>query len=408
MRRSHNKSHFGCAQCKKRKVKVSWRIFSIGFSLKLRLQCDETTPSCNNCTRRREQCSFLEATSASSIEPATSEPHNQQYLQERSARNILDIDLTHFFLIWTLPTVLFSPTRKEIWYRDIFPSSLSQSTLLEAQLTTAAMHKIAINDPPQSRERYLHYALEMQTNILSDFIAMLSDPSKETATSLFTLSALIVVWCYASRSLPPQLQIISKLPFESSNTGQEYHSGGYLEDMLSIIKISQGISAVLEQCRHWLLDQGMRPIIENEDIEAPPFPEACQPLDSLHDYVQSSIHDPLMQEVYASEIERTKRYLRRATVDSNYEFVVGWPTRVSRAYVNAIAERQTPALVILAYWAASLSPVDNQWWAGGWAKGIVREVQSLVDDSWRVFLEWPLKTLSLDDRKSGVHSTIRN
>lgn len=64
IRRRHRKSRHGCAECKRRRVKVrtnhrKQRIFCSFISQ----QCDEARPACSNCTKRHSKCSYETLTS---------------------------------------------------------------------------------------------------------------------------------------------------------------------------------------------------------------------------------------------------------------------------------------------------------------------------------------------------------
>lgn len=64
-RKTHKKSRLGCANCKKRKIKVGLQLPPLYQRLK-EPKCDERKPSCTNCIRHRIECDYTHPQSGSS------------------------------------------------------------------------------------------------------------------------------------------------------------------------------------------------------------------------------------------------------------------------------------------------------------------------------------------------------
>ncbi|KAF2761725.1 hypothetical protein EJ05DRAFT_482568 [Pseudovirgaria hyperparasitica] len=405
--RSGPKSHLGCRQCKKRKVK-----------------CDEKTPACSACIRRREACSYLDVTQqhASHVKASTASAASEQRSQcppEPSWYTpTLDIDLTHYYLMHTCRTIMFDPRRRSFWREIIFPLSFDSTapdepdlTVLHGHLATAALHKIAVANPsPSLQERYIACAADRQSKAVSTLIRMLDAPSPKNAPALFTLSVLVTIWAFASRSLPAELNTIS-ISRLALRDGHEPHPEAqhacqhdgkaspptlvphrwHLENLVTIIHVTQGIRAITLGCSAWLRDLSpeFSHMMTMPGPPGPATPDSLAALLALEAHVRAT--QPARDvEMYITEIRRVEVMLALQLDAETRESLLGWLAGLDQAYVRVLAAGEQAALAILAFWAGTFYTMDDRWWARGWAVGLVEEVYAAVDEKWRVYLEWPL------------------
>ncbi|KAK4503156.1 hypothetical protein PRZ48_006584 [Zasmidium cellare] len=293
--------------------------------------------------------------------------------------------------------------RQEIWRRSIFPyDGLTHPVNLDAHLATAAMHKVAVaHVTTLGDDKYLEYAIEKQSRVLETFVPLLSNPTPDETRTLFALSALVTIWSFASRCLPPQLNIVSRMPFETTRATEEFSKKRHhLADLISIMNISRGIGAVVDQCRPWFKDQGLCGMLGSRDTPTQALGmEGCEALDEVFESIQNGFHYSNRLNTYSAAIHRTKTYLRGFSPDRRSHAAVGWPVGLPQLFMKALADHEPPALVILAFWCACVFATPD-WWAQGWSKGVISEIESYLPQWWRRHLEWPLAVL--EDAPSGV------
>lgn len=61
---------------------------------------------------------------------------------------------------------------------------------------------------------------------------------------------------------------------------------------------------------------------------------------------------------------------------------------------NLVKERQSRALVILAYFFAIMKAVDDVWWIRGVPEREFFGIQGLLPDKWQWAMAWPIQKLS--------------
>lgn len=267
------------------------------------------------------------------------------------------------------------------------------------------MHKMAIAHPTTfANMDYLEYAIEKQSQVLAKFVPMLSNPTPGDTRTLFALAALVTIWSFASRCLPPQLNIVSRMPFENEHAIQGHASRQRkLGDLLSVMKISQGIGAVVNQCRPWFRDEGLASMIQRHHMSPQPQGQkGCHALDELLDSLQDDCGYLDQLEMYAAAIQRTKDYVRGFCAETRSHVAVGWPVGLPKAFMKAVSDHEPPALVITAFWSACVS-ITPYWWAQGWGTGVITEIESYLPQCWRRYLEWPIALLAQTQLKTGLN-----
>lgn len=317
--------------------------------------------------------------------------------------SLMDIEMTHFFLTKTYETLMFRRPAQVLWRDDIFEFSLSQPALLQGILTTAMLHKIAITDSPEIKLRYTGEALKKQGDALKSFISILNRPSPANCEALFCLSMLLTIWAFASKSLPPELNILHQSMFDKApNDPGNQITGGQspVHDFVKIVAISQGVYTILGETLDWLKNSPVNEFMRKCDLDTlPPIEkDADRALTELEHHLEanrklSGSNSPGLEtdefDLFRKQIQDLRRIFRVSRCAGWHDRIFGWSIMLPNPFVQALKQENYAALIILAYWAACLNALDESWWVHGWPKAIVLDIYSIVQGPWKQFLEWP-------------------
>jgi hypothetical protein len=70
-----------------------------------------------------------------------------------------------------------------------------------------------------------------------------------------------------------------------------------------------------------------------------------------------------------------------------------WPVMVPPTYFDLLTRGTPQSLIILAHYVVLLHYIDDFWWMEGWTKQMLDTIEGLLDESWRPWIEWPLKVV---------------
>ena len=317
--------------------------------------------------------------------------------------SLVDVEMTHFFSTKTYKTISFRREGQLLWRDVIFESSLTQPALLQGILTTAMLHKVTISDSPQTKQKYTEPALKKQGDALKSFIMILNEPSPSNCEALFCLSMLLTIWAFASRRLPPELNILYQSVFDQVPNALDAQGSRWpssIDDYVKIVGISQGVYAVIKETLDWLEDRPVSEFMRRCDTDTLPTVNADvdKALTELEDYLggNQQASDPGSPglsleelELFGDQIQKLRLTFRFGQRPEWHDKVIGWPIMLPSPFAQAMKQRNPAALTILAYWAACLYALDDLWWIHGWPKALVIDICSIVQGPWKQFLKWP-------------------
>ncbi|KAH8890114.1 hypothetical protein GQ53DRAFT_180454 [Thozetella sp. PMI_491] len=428
--KGHNKSRRGCSRCKERKVKVSYpgedgrqrlvysqaRWFAVcGSSCCLQathvpIQCDEATPHCSNCARRRERCSYPGAyvlfLPPEDMPEQPGWPHHEssaprspiktQYDETPSCA--ADLDLTHQFLTRTFETLWERSEGRIIWRDVIFRTALKCPALLDGILATAAMHRIATEDLAKGDPHLVSTALRKQTSALRGLQSLLQDIGPQTYETIFPLSTLVAYWAFASRSLPAELDILSSnfdIP-PSVPAALPPRLNSAVDLFIELLRKIRPMHAVVRESQPWLRQSrlaGLTRVPRHEDL-LDLDEDARHALDDLESYFPS-----LSNEAVSSDMQQPLVSLRtvfRTCASAAWaELVVAWPVHLPEAFIESLKRQAHPELTVVSYWAVCLGSLSARWWVSGWPAALVAEISEIVQGPWAGLVDWPKKRLGL-------------
>lgn len=62
-------------------------------------------------------------------------------------------------------------------------------------------------------------------------------------------------------------------------------------------------------------------------------------------------------------------------------------------FAQLIKRRVPQALIMLAYYCVLLNILDARWWIHGWSGRVLSDVMDTLDQQWRQWIEWPVRSV---------------
>jgi hypothetical protein len=386
-RRPHTKSHNGCAKCKARRVKVSlnflrslicgatfWKI-----DLAHDKQCDFQKPSCSNCSRRREQCSFQ--LSASPRSPVDS----SGVINQSSELNVEDLELMHHFSTVVCLTLSENKQILHVWQCVVPKQALRHLYLMHCVLGLSALH--LIHTSPQDSEVYRRAAIRHQDIAVATFRPLLVNITAENCDALWASSALTVMFGAAQYQVLPETPGVAKL--------------SPLDGILEVCELVRGVYVVSQAAGEWITDGPLKPVL-GDPWEGRGAPELASDIVDALQAVEACIIASSTEStslVYLSSLQVLQQTFAVMVSTDQPTLVLVWLVLFERQFVVMLRERDPIALVMLAHYGVVLHGARHYWWGGSWGFSIVENVYQVLNSEWRPLIAWPAQ-------KVGFHMPV--
>lgn len=286
-----------------------------------------------------------------------------------------------------------------MWRDVIFPNSIHHPPLRDGIFAMAAMHRLTTSADltPEQRCVYKATALRKQTAALRGFVPLLHDIDDHTAEVALPMSILVAHWAFASRNLPPELNILSMMDISPSfEAVPSFAMGSALNQFLELLRRVQPIHHVIDQARASLMSGSLSPLVAApKGHELPDLSDDTRvALATLRRHLDVV---PDIMSFFRKEdpIDSLDHMFRLSLRPEWGELMVGWAVRVPEKFVQALREGDHAAMTILAYWAASFYPANERWWANGWSVALILEVSNMVAEPWSGLVGWARQYVGL-------------
>ena len=354
-------------------------------------QCDETQPTCVNCSIGKLSCSYDNRTlSATTKVPQRSGPWDKavptpilperQHVQGGTTDypnvNMEHLELLHHFSFhiaeWMTVQDLITETTREA----IISAGLANSFLMHQMLALSALH-LSVVRPNQGRH-HRDQADSLRLRALSIFNADQAEVNAENCVAMFLFTALVGV----------------HVLFDTTSS----HNGDFatfLESFTTYLDMFRGVKAVVKAAWPLLCQSELKSILSVVRQISPPSSEGveCQDLQDL---------------LNASDLRPNARVYKDATEHLQWMFNANkalhasggshissaWPVLVSVEYKELLAQRRPEALVILAYYAVTLYDRRRSWYVGDAGRFVIESVTSFLGKPWAIWLSWPNSVLA--------------
>ncbi|KAK7040381.1 hypothetical protein VNI00_009858 [Paramarasmius palmivorus] len=372
--RVHAKVRSGCRTCKQRRIK-----------------CDETEPTCNNCTRRNVPCVWKEKTKKKEDkgkgEEQTNDDKGVEEVQEKALipssassqllkqpttlaplEDTAALQLVHHYTVYSSSSFCSNADFTATCTIAIPRLSFTNPFLLHAMLSSTALHLGRLHPSDDTGTKWLEYASRHRK------IAMLHLTNEKLPTS--SADTQYIGICFLT------LYTISN----ALNTTPS-----------NIFSLLTAIHNVWSKINSFMYtDQSLGPMQPIARSDAPvPMPSHLERIYVPNDTTipdSSELEDPEIAEAYKSAVDILLHTFYPLS-QTGFEIMsaILWPAFFPKRFCDLLNEKKQRALVLLYHYLVILRRIgeDGCWWACDMGR-CADYVYGLVDVEWRVWLasEW--------------------
>lgn len=293
------------------------------------------------------------------------------------------LSLLHHYHAYT-STSLFSQVHMHSLFQRIIPSyAIEHPFLMHGLLAVASLHR-AVDDPSQ-RVQQTNISCRHQTKALETYLPSLNHVTRSNCDAIWAFSALTAIQAFAYQRLA--------LPGDAINAA------------LQVVGLSRGMGAILAIARTWMTKNKLDKTLRIRDRKMVPLPSNVdRALHRLTAYSNAVYGQAGAKKAEAEvkaltdAINRLRETLGTRGIEDRMNHMT-WPVLVPEKFVEMLKEGHEFALVLLAYYGASLhQSLRNYWWSKSFGERLVEDIRDRLgaagDGSrWSELLEWPLEQI---------------
>lgn len=293
-----------------------------------------------------------------------------------------DLQLMHHYTLVTCHTLPRAAEVLHIWQTAIVKLAFTHGPLLHQILAFSAFHMAHLN--PGQHHQYSVLALQHQTEASRGLRTYLANMVPDNSEACFTAASFLIFGAFARLSLSPSAIDDTTQPS--------------LNDLIEVFTFIRGMNVVLQESENitqrgclvdlFKLPVGIEPVSSLEEL--------CEALGDLNDRVDhgSAEHNPETVRIVKSAISILVGSIQeaaRTTSAPELRTVTVWPIALSEEFLALMQERDSLALVVVAYYCAIVH--DSQvsaWFTRGWGMSVASDVRELLSPPYRDLCEWAL------------------
>ena len=120
-------------------------------------------------------------------------------------------------------------------------------------------------------------------------------------------------------------------------------------------------------------------------------PVARQALDALRYFNHSSKDTNEQKSIYEKAICQLEvSFAITTTRPNNWSRMLFWARTISPEFAGLLQHGRPMALILVAYWCVPIHHAPYVWFIGRWPEKVIKAVASLLDDEWKLAMQWPL------------------
>ncbi|KAH6896529.1 hypothetical protein B0T10DRAFT_525989 [Thelonectria olida] len=372
-RRSHRKSRNGCLECKKRHIR-----------------CDEGRPECSHCVRAERACSYLKPRQV--LRPGVSDMDEAASQASPSAVSIENevqhtgptFSIIHMTLLHHAGCHMSEFMGIQGQSHPMIAIAIDNATvapyLLDQLLALSALHLSAIDTAKSSL--YHYQATELQTRALGLYNQLKAGISDANCIPTFLFASLLGIH-------------VLRETLSSHRDGLAV----FLDDFVRYAHLHRGVRAITAESWTVILESSLKPLLFVKDVSEKV--DKNEPGTETND-LNAVLESMQPRSPYIGACQEALRYvqwvldickLEPTRLDMGVHSPLAWPVVVPEEYFDALEQHRPEALVVFAFYAATLHRCENFWVFQDAGSSLVRMVVEYLGDSWRANLEWPLVTI---------------
>ncbi|GAQ47269.1 hypothetical protein AtubIFM54640_006898 [Aspergillus tubingensis] len=347
-RRSHTKSHHGCAQCKHRRIK-----------------CDEFRPICSSCHKKHIRCSFegefnpqtLHHGFAASSTRVDLIPRNDSFQLP-----LLDLELLNHWHVATVRTLVHDKSTEKVLREFVPQEALSHPFLMHSLLALSALH-LSHHGPVERKHKYTEAAMTHNNISLSLCKPLLNNVTSGNCHALFAFACFVVMFSFAAHG--PKV-----------DPGAQHPSA-----VLEVFMLIRGVASIVGQARPWIEAGGMRDLLKlgeqsREDSNTAHARELFDRVSDIYDNLKRHSRPGCYDSeslVIEESVQKFLDLLQQAIGVANPapSIMMRWPAVINVKYLDLLQANHPTALVVLAHYGVALELMAENWWLDGWGAFLV-------------------------------------
>ncbi|KAL3457445.1 hypothetical protein BJX64DRAFT_268831 [Aspergillus heterothallicus] len=421
-RRFHHKSRYGCAPCKRRRIK-----------------CDEKKPVCGHCAQRSVECSFKTLAPASNSRALTkiavgnaSRSANTTIPAQVSGPGAVmpfcrsdtrDLELYCHFQIYT-STTLAQPISLESLYREDIPSlSVAFPFVGHGLMSIAYIHLASLSPQETSRKLLTESAFHVN-QALPGYSETIKNITEDNSSPLFSFALFVVLFTFANSSDESGTLLETA---RSQSRLQERTIRDLGSTAARVARSIQNIFGIFWRCQHWISSGPLSPVIRRylpptvndssmewirvedehlaklsrlwEEDSTVPLQHSCALSDSLACLRDTFGMVTQLTIIPAEQADATARSNDLANIHKQLSAgnlydapsVFTWYIRLSPDFIALMEEGNGYAMVVLAHYAIVLDRAcAGKWWTHRLSQHFVAMAEVILGEDRKTWIDWPL------------------
>ncbi|EED17848.1 C6 finger domain protein, putative [Talaromyces stipitatus ATCC 10500] len=413
-RRSHRKSRAGCGNCKKRRIK-----------------CDEKKPVCSNCTGRALECTFSIDNVETSIStylpettarfrPYTFSHNNLKDIEKKGASSfeaeyqsvsthsigiqcnldapsankqhisLDDLQLFHHFIVSTYNTISDDTGSCDLWQIHVPQWGMNVPSIHHLILALSSLH--LSHKFPNRRDEYVRKADDHFTFGLQSVTAVLAYLDSRTSQQIY-ISTVLICFVYFARG---------------PRTGEYLVFGDYGQSEWRVLM--RGVKSIVESHRSEVFTGDLAPNSQSMTVSVNPLlrknetDSYLEHLQEMRTLIQQELPSDTDRAMYNSVIDDLLAVRAEVNIKRSIQWppvglmqvLIGWVYRIPDEFVNRLEQKESMALVVLAYWAMLLKYMRSVWFMKGWDVHVMEGISASLQKEFHGWIQWPLQQLEKD------------
>lgn len=300
-----------------------------------------------------------------------------------------DLHLFHHFTISTYSTISDDAGSRELWQLHVPQWGMNFPSIQHLILAISALH--LSHEFPSRRDEYVRKADDHFTFGLQSVTAVLGYLNSETCQQVY-ISTVLICFVYFGRG---------------PRVGEYLVFGDHGPSEWRVLM--NGVRSIVESHRSEVFTGVLDP---RPQLTAPSV-DSSLPRDEMNSHVKHlqevriliqqnlqresdlAMYDSTIDDLLAvmAEVDQ-KRYVQCPPVGL-MQVLIGWVYRLPGEFVNQLEQKESMALVILAYWAMLLKYMQSVWFMKGWDVHVMGGIMASLPGQFYQWIQWPMHQLGM-------------